>query len=496
MTPSALRHVLNRASAGSYTPRPPKLTSRAASLIALLALLPFMCRCAFAAPGSRETRMQQPLAVHPTNPRYFTDGSGKAVYLTGSHTWNNLQHNGVYPPVAYDEYLDFLQKHNHNFIRMWAWEQGGWDPWAKDHVTVEPVPYARTGPGEALDGEPKYDLTKLNDRYFQRLRSRVAAAQERGIYVSVMLFQGWSVEKKGQVGNPWHGHPFNKANNVNGIDGDLNGDGQGPEIHTVDAPPAILELQHAYVRRVIATVNDLNNVLYEIGNEMHTGSVHWQYRMIDFIHDCEKTQPQQHPVGMTGAPIDNASLFAGPADWIAPTSRDGYNTDPPPADGRKVIIADVDHVWPKNFPQWPWKSFTRGLNTAFMDLYGATKIGDKEISALKFVGDWLTNHDTVRRRLGHTLALANRINLAAMTPRGDLSSTGYCLAAPGAEYVVYQPAEGAFRVKLEGQRRAFAVEWIHPETGISTPSTPVQAGGEVTFDPPFPGEAVLHLKAQ
>ena len=27
-----------------------------------------------------------PLRVHPTNPRYFTDGSGKAIYLTGSHT--------------------------------------------------------------------------------------------------------------------------------------------------------------------------------------------------------------------------------------------------------------------------------------------------------------------------------------------------------------------------------------------------------------------------
>ena len=32
-----------------------------------------------------------PLRVHPTNPRYFTDGSGQAVFLTGSHTWGNLQ---------------------------------------------------------------------------------------------------------------------------------------------------------------------------------------------------------------------------------------------------------------------------------------------------------------------------------------------------------------------------------------------------------------------
>ena len=48
--------------------------------------------------------MFKPLTVHPTNSRYFTDGSGKSIYLTGSHTWNNLQHNEVYPSVDYDKY--------------------------------------------------------------------------------------------------------------------------------------------------------------------------------------------------------------------------------------------------------------------------------------------------------------------------------------------------------------------------------------------------------
>ena len=99
----------------------------------------------------------------------------------------------------------------------------------------------------------------------------------------------------------------NKANNINGVDGDLNGNGQGPEIHTLNAPKAILELQQAYVRRVMDTLNDLDNVLYKIGNEMHTGSVQWQYRMIDFIHASEKQKPRQHPVGMTGAPMSHTS---------------------------------------------------------------------------------------------------------------------------------------------------------------------------------------------
>ena len=35
-----------------------------------------------------------PLRVLAANPRYFTDGSGRAVYLTGSHTWDNRQDIG------------------------------------------------------------------------------------------------------------------------------------------------------------------------------------------------------------------------------------------------------------------------------------------------------------------------------------------------------------------------------------------------------------------
>ena len=75
-----------------------------------------------------------PLRVHPTNPRYFTDGttnqdgSLKAVYLTGSHTWANLIDRGPSDPPPgfdFDRYVDFLAKHNHNFIRLWG-QQVSW----------------------------------------------------------------------------------------------------------------------------------------------------------------------------------------------------------------------------------------------------------------------------------------------------------------------------------------------------------------------------------
>src|SRR5207253_5302137 len=121
----------------------------------------------------------------------------------------------------------------------------------------------------------------------------VKAADERGIYVSIMLFEGWGLQFAS-----WDGHPFNVHNDINGIDGDPNGDGKGTETHTL-AIPVVTRLQEAYVRRVIDTVTDLDNVLFEVANESGLYSTEWQYYMIKYVKTYEARQPKQYPVGMT-----------------------------------------------------------------------------------------------------------------------------------------------------------------------------------------------------
>jgi len=163
-----------------------------------------------------------PLRVHPKNPRYFTDGSGRAIYLTGSHTWANLVDMGPSdPPPKYDfdACLDWMVKLDHNFIRLWTWELTTWDTRAngrwgkpKPHF-VSPQPWLRTGPGKALDGKPKFDLSKFDPDYFKRLRTRVETAGKRGVYVSIMLFEGWGLQFSPGA---WKAHPLNRANNVQG----------------------------------------------------------------------------------------------------------------------------------------------------------------------------------------------------------------------------------------------------------------------------------------
>jgi len=233
-----------------------------------------VCVAAFAA-DAQTGPAPGPLRVLEANPRYFTDGSGRAVYLAGSHNWHNFQDNGHRlpgtqdpPPVFdYKAYLDLLQAYNHNFFRLWRWEAPKWmddDPPGIKYCTNHP--WVRSGPGLAADEKPKFNLDRYDPAFFDRMRSRIILARDRGIYVSVMLFEGWETRSI----NAWTYHPFNITNNVNGVDGSADKEPGILLYYTLhDTPMAkrVLALQEAYVRKIVDTVNNLDNVLYEICNE-------------------------------------------------------------------------------------------------------------------------------------------------------------------------------------------------------------------------------------
>jgi hypothetical protein len=125
-----------------------------------------------------------PLRIHPANPRYFTDGtkgpdgSLRAVYLTGAHTWNNLVDMGRSdPPEPFDFPLPgLLERHHHNFIRLgvgfdrlgYAASRAG-----KDFITSCAATLGANRSRQAHDGKPRFDLTN-SSRVFR------AAAFARG----------------------------------------------------------------------------------------------------------------------------------------------------------------------------------------------------------------------------------------------------------------------------------------------------------------------------
>ena len=480
-------------------------------------------------------RAQGPLTVSSINPRYFTAASaggapGKVVYLTGSHVNNNF-HDGLGPGrdcpenperFDFDGYLELLTERGHNFIRLWRWEQfRGYLPPADVHFCMTPQPWARTGAGYGKDGKPKFDLATFDEAYFKRLRSRVVAAGRLGIYVSVMLFEGFSMHLTATPDNI-EGHPFHAANNVNGI-----GISSIVDYQVLPLDPRIEALQRAYVRKVVDTVHDLPNVLYEVANEssgqtadsvaMPDGTLietrigdttQWQYWVIGLVKGYEQERGyDRHPVGMTYLyPVAdqraaNDPLWHGPADWISPGFDDvetptgsRWFTDPPANDGAKVVLLDTDHFSPfASTAGWVWKSFLRGHNPILYDLgiLGGGAPADPAAGTPSF-----DSLEAARLAMGATRRLAESIDLARLAPRGDLASTGYALADPSREYLVLGPEDAAaFTVTVEPG--TYTAQWHDVASRETTAGDPVsvQHAGPVTVRIPFHSStpAVLHL---
>jgi len=177
--------------------------------------------------------------------------------------------------------------------------------------------------------------------------------------------------------------------------------------------PRVQRLQEVYIRKVIDTVHDLPNVLWEVANESSGGgkvdaafadalgqtgthdwgdSTEWQYWVIETVKRYEEGRSyERHPMGMTMQfPVPdqikvNDPLFDSAAEWISPgyddemfaegghpmapeSPQSRWLEDPPAADGRKVVITDTDHYAPgMGDALWAWKSFMRGHHPILMD---------------------------------------------------------------------------------------------------------------------------------
>jgi len=454
----------------------------------------------FAAPAS--ARATGPLKVHPQNSRYFADGSGRPIYLTGAHTWANLQDIGVAPIPKFDwtKYLDMMQSNSLNFMRLWQWLQAEGAPWTEDKILFDPLPYLRTGPGTALDGKPKFDLKKFNPAYFDRMRARTIDAGERGIYVAVQLFQGFSVKKGEFSCDPWPSHPYNGKNNVNGFDGEKD------KTSDLDMNrPDVRAMQEAYLHKVIDTVSDLDNVLYEVINE--GGNKDWDWWVIDTVHRYEAGKGKQHPVGLTGCSSEKLDeMLASPAEWVSPGVCDAgpiYKSNPPAWNEKKVSLLDTDHLWGHGgTPWWVWKSICRGHNPVLMDSWepipGRPCGNPNWLSRPGYPDRNLNRYDDwtwepVRLALRNTQVYARRMDLASSIPSDDLASTRYCLANPGKEYLVYLPEGDEVSLDLSAATGRLAAEWMRPIEGSIVSGGTVQGGGKLDFAVPFPGPAVLFV---
>jgi len=469
-----------------------------------------------------------PLKQSSTNSHWFVDKSGKGVMLSGSQTWNSAQdigNAGAFTVIDFTAYVNLLVSHGHNATILWHkdlptacnWAAGG--TWITDSSTG--FPWQRTGPGTATDGLPKFVLTKFNQAFFDRIRARSIQLQQAKIYAVVEMFDGLGLTHYRCAQD---GFPLTGSNNVNGVDS-----GSGSGSMTMNSPNAVTAVQDAYVKKMIDTVNDLPNVLWEPQEEADPNSGWWEDHMIGLIHTYElggtwegtsyPGKPFQHPLLLAWYNNGDTVLYNSNADVIAPNAKfptvNGNCGSGVPA--CKVVVDDSDHsyfgMWNNSDQtnrQFVWENFVNGNGVMFMDPYlifaGSSSGWPNRnncdggvapahgVCTVPDAAKW----DNLRYNMGYTVTYANKVDLVKMTPQGSLSSTGYCLAqtpSTGAEYLVYEPGGSSFTVDLTAMpsSRTLNVEWLDPSTGTIHPGGTVAAGATRTFSAPFSGDAVLYL---
>jgi hypothetical protein len=229
-----------------------------------------------------------PLALHPDNPHYFLWDGRPTVLITSA------EHYGAVINLDFDyrKYLGTLAADGLNYTRIFSGAyvepQGAFKI---ERNTLAPsaerfiAPWPRSTPAADPASRPRFDLSRWNDAYFDRLKAFIAEAARHRIVVELTLFCPMYEEVQ------WSLSPMNAANNVNGIGGVARN-----EVYTLDKDPALLAAQEALTRKLVTELNRFPNLFFEIINEPYFGGVTmaWQRRIADVMVDTERALPSKH----------------------------------------------------------------------------------------------------------------------------------------------------------------------------------------------------------
>jgi hypothetical protein len=231
------------------------------------------------------------LQLHPDNPHYFQWHQRPTILVTSG------EHYGAVLNLDFDyvAYLDELQRHGLNHTRTFSgvYRESSSDFGITEN-TLAPQPNRFISPWARSDqpgyhaGGNRFDLTRWDDAYFERLKDFLRQAAKRGVIVELTLFCPMYND------NMWNDCPMQAGNNVNGV-----GKCGREEVFTLKHRD-LLDVHLAVTRKIVNELQEFDNLYYEICNEPYFGGVtmEWQRVIADAIVETEKDFPQQHLISL------------------------------------------------------------------------------------------------------------------------------------------------------------------------------------------------------
>jgi hypothetical protein len=439
----------------------------------------------------------RPLALHPDNPHYFLFRGKPAVLISSG------EHYGAVLNLDFDyvRYLNELQSCDLNHTRLWAGtyhEVPGNFGIADNTLAPAPGRYIAPwlkGPGGG-DGKGKFDLTKFNPAFFDRLKDFLTRASQRGIVVEVNLFC------PNYDDSQWGVSPMNPDNNVNHIAALAR-----TEAYALGHPD-LLAVQDAFVRKIVAECRDFDNLCFEVCNEPYFGGVtmDWQNHIVDVICDAEKDLPARHLISMNVAngskkvpkPNPSVSIFnfhyctrpnAVAENWelnkVIGENETGFK-------GSKDVTYRTEG--------WNFVLAGGGLYDS-LDYSFTVDHPDGSLAGYKAPGG---GSSALRRQLKVLHEFIDGFDFLRMKPDNGVIKSGIgpgvtarVLAEPGRQYAIYLTGGKQVDLKLELPAGAYSVQWLNPATGkVDKSEALTSAGGvETLHSPDYTDDLALSVKA-
>jgi len=233
-----------------------------------------------AVPSPESWPVVKPIQLHPDNPHYFLWRGEPTILITSGEHYGAVLNR----QFDYRQYLRTLESLGFNLTRTFS---GAYcEPFGAFKIqdnTLAPkkgqliCPWVRSNEPGYANGGNKFDLTRWDYAYFERLRDFIGEAGRRGVVVELVLFCPFYKD------DMWKLSPMNVANNINGI-----GKMERTEVYTLKHPE-LLAVQDAMVREIVRELNNYDNVYYEICNEPYFGGVtlEWQAHIAETIANSE-----------------------------------------------------------------------------------------------------------------------------------------------------------------------------------------------------------------
>ncbi|SEJ30288.1 hypothetical protein SAMN04487995_4081 [Dyadobacter koreensis] len=359
-------------------------------------------------------------------------------------------------------------------------------------------PFARSGVGKAWDNLSKYDLTKYNVWYWDRLHQFVDLADKKGL---VLFHQNYFQHNILEAGAHYADFPWRPANNINNT-----GFPEPPpyagdkRIFMADqfydiGNPVRKELHKSYIRKCLDNFVDQSGVIQFISSE-YTGPLHFVKFWLDVIADWEKEKGKNALVALsTTKDVQDEILsdpaYAGNVDIIDirywNKKEDG--TYYAPAGGKslaprqhariqKTGKVSFDAIYQTvleyrlKYPEKPVLYSSAGYDTNAWAVFfaGGSLSGIPKIASNKFISDILKMQVSV-------------------------SANGqYGLVNPGQGMIAYQPAGEIHALDLTKFKGKFLLTKIDSKTGKILEKTAIVPGGNVLSVPkPVDNPIILWL---